>query len=66
MSLPFLVFPDASNASLFELNTQEVIEMLKGQRMLSPVSSLASVIAITFIGMRRLPMDWMKKTFHVR
>ena len=30
----------AGNASLFELNTQEVVEMLKGQRMLMPVASL--------------------------
>ena len=40
--------------------------MLKGQRMPSPVSSLASVIAIMFIGTKRLPMDWMRKTFCVR
>ena len=56
----------AGNASLFELNTQEVVEMLKGQRMPSPVSSLASVIAIMFIGTKQLPMDWMRKTFCVR
>ena len=34
----------AGNASLFELNTQEVVEMLKGQRMLMPVASLTSFI----------------------
>lgn len=56
----------AGNASLFELNTQEVVEMLRGQKMPSPVASLASVIAITFIGSKQLPMDWMKKTFRVR
>ena len=53
------------NACLFELNTQEVV-MLKGQHMPSPVQTLASVIAITFIGSKKLPADWLKKTFQVR
>jgi hypothetical protein len=56
----------AGNASLFKLNTQEVVKMLKGQKMPSPVASLASILAITFIGKRQLPMDWIKKTFRVR
>ena len=56
----------AGNASLYDLNTQEVVEMLKGQRMPSPVRTLASVIAITFIGSKKLPADWLKKTFRVR
>ena len=56
----------AGNASLFELNTQEVVEMLKGQRMPSPVGTLASIIAITFVGSKKLPKDWLKKTFRVR
>jgi hypothetical protein len=49
--------------SLFELNTQEVVEMLRGQKMPSPVASLAFIIAIMFIEKRQLPMDWIKKTF---
>ena len=56
----------AGNASLFELNTQEVVEMLIGQRMPSPVRTLSSVIAITFVCGKKLPMDWLKKTFRVR
>ena len=56
----------AGNATLFELNTQEVVEMLNGQRMPSSVQTLASVIAITFMGKKKLPMDWLKKTFRVR
>lgn len=56
----------AGNASLFEINTQEVVEMLKGQHMPSPVITLASVIAITFVGSKKLPVDWLKKTFRVR
>ena len=56
----------AGNATLFELNTQEVVEMLRGQRMPSPVQTLASVISITFVGSKKLPKDWLKKTFRVR
>lgn len=56
----------AGNATLFEINTQEVVEMLCGQRMPSPVATLASVIAITFVGSKRLPVDWLKKMFRVR
>ena len=56
----------AGNASLYDLNTQEVVKMLKGQRMPSLVRTLASVIAITFIGSKKLPADWLKKTFRVR
>ena len=56
----------AGNASLFELNTQEVVEMIKGQQMPSSVRTLASVIAITYVGSRVLPKDWLKKTFRVR
>ena len=56
----------AGNASLFELNTQEVVEMIEGQKMPSSASTLASVIAITFVGTQKLPVDWLKKTFRVR
>ena len=56
----------AGNATLFEINTQEVVDMLKGQCLPSPVTTLASIIAITFIGSQKLPMDWLKKTFRVR
>ena len=56
----------AGNASLFEMNTQEVVEMVEGQRMPSSVQILASVIAITFVSSKRLPVDWLKKTFRVR
>jgi hypothetical protein len=56
----------AGNASLFELNTQEVVEMVKGQRMPASAEVLASIIAITFVSSKTLPMDWLKKTFRVR
>jgi hypothetical protein len=56
----------AGNETLFEINTQEVVEMLNGQRMPSPVATLASVIAITFVGSKKLPANWLTKTFRVR
>jgi hypothetical protein len=56
----------AGNASLFELNTQDIVEMIRGQRMPSPVRTLASIIAITFVSKKILPMNWLKKTFRVR
>jgi hypothetical protein len=56
----------AGNASLFELNTQDIVEMIQGQRMPSPVRTLASIIAITFVSKKKLPMNWLKKTFRVR
>jgi hypothetical protein len=56
----------AGNASLFELNTQEVVEMVKGQRMPASAQVLASIIAITFVSSKTLPLDWLKKTFRVR
>ena len=56
----------AGNASLFELNTQEVVQMIRGQRMPSSVRTLASIIAITFVGSKKLQKDWLKKTFRVR
>ena len=40
--------------------------MVVGQCMPSPMTTLASVIAITFVGSTKLPADWLKKTFHVR
>ena len=51
----------AGNVSLFEMNMQEVVEMVAGQHMPSPVTTLASVIAITFLGSAKLPVDWLKK-----
>jgi hypothetical protein len=56
----------ARNASLFELNRQDMVRMLEGQFMPLLVVTLALIIAITFIGSKKLLMDWLKKTFQVR
>jgi hypothetical protein len=34
--------------------------------MPSSVQTLASIIAIIFVGSKKLPMDWLKKMFRVR
>jgi hypothetical protein len=54
------------NVSLYDLGTQAVANMLTGH--LPPQSGcvLASVMAITFVGTKKLPKDWMKSTFRVR
>src|ERR1700679_111260 len=56
------------NVSLYELNTEEVVKMLKGQLMPKPslLSVLASVLAITFVGSRKLSKNWLKSKFRVR
>jgi hypothetical protein len=54
------------NVSLYELNTKEVVRMLEGQMMPNPMSTLGSVLAITFVGSLILPKEWLKSTFRVR
>ena len=54
------------NVSLYELNTQDVVRMLEGQMMPNLTSTLASVLAITCVGTRTMPKDWLKSTFRVR
>jgi hypothetical protein len=45
---------------------QDMVRMLEGQFMPSPVVTLASIIAITFVGSKTLPMVWLKKMFWMR
>jgi hypothetical protein len=53
----------AGNASLFEMNMQEVVEMVLGQHLPLSVETLTLVIAITFVGTANLLVNWLKKTF---
>lgn len=53
------------NVSLYELNMKEVGRMLEGQIMPNPVSTLVSMLAITFVGLESLSRDWLKSTFRV-
>jgi hypothetical protein len=53
------------NVSLYEHNTEAIAEMLIGQLMPQNCAVLASVLAITFIGTKKLLLNWLKSTFRV-
>jgi len=53
----------AGNVTLYNLNVMAVTEMLEGQLLPHPVMQLASVLAVTFIGSKKLPKSWWKTTF---
>ncbi|KAF8441324.1 hypothetical protein L210DRAFT_3398862 [Boletus edulis BED1] len=55
----------AGNVTLYNMNTGAIVEMLEGQLMPQPAMQLASVLAITYIGSRKLPKAWLKSTFRV-
>jgi len=54
------------NVSLHNMNTDAVIMMVEGQLLPHPAVSLASVIAVTYVGTKKLPKAWLKSTFRVR
>jgi len=54
------------NVTLYNLNVNAVTAMLEGQMLPHPAIQLASVLAITFIGSKKLPKTWLKTTFQVR
>jgi hypothetical protein len=56
----------SGNVSLYHLNTDLIADMLGGHMMPHSGAVLASVLAITFIGSRKLPKEWLKSTFRVR
>ena len=56
----------AGNVTLYEVNTDAVVGMLEGNLLPQPAETLSHIIAITFIGTRRLPTNWMTRTFRVR
>ncbi|KIM64606.1 hypothetical protein SCLCIDRAFT_114565, partial [Scleroderma citrinum Foug A] len=56
----------AGNVSLYNMNTDAVVVMLEGQMLPQCPSKLASVIAVTYIGTKKLPKSWLKSTFQVR
>ncbi|KIN94091.1 hypothetical protein M404DRAFT_35392 [Pisolithus tinctorius Marx 270] len=56
----------AGNVTLYEVNTTAIASMLEGSLMPQEVTSLSSVLAITFIGTCMLPKNWMSRTFQVQ
>jgi len=55
----------AGNMTLYKLNTDAIGAMLEGQLLPHPAMNLVSVLAITFIGLKKLPTNWLKSTFHI-
>ncbi len=54
------------NVTTYELNMEEIIQMLHGYKMPCPTAILGSVIAVTYIGTSRLPKNWLKSMFQVQ
>jgi len=55
----------AGNVTLYETNISTVTAMLYGQLLLHALSTLASIVAITFISSKKLGKNWMWSMFHV-
>lgn len=55
----------AKNATLYDMNTNDMVKMIEGQLLPQPINTLASILAITYIGKRGLLKEWLKSTFRV-
>ena len=54
------------NVSTYALNPDAIADMISGNLMPHPPRILASVIAITFVGLGSLPREWLRSLFRVR
>jgi len=54
------------NVVSFRWNTNRVVDMLEGKIAPRQLKTLASVIAVSFIGSGKLPERWLRATFRVR
>lgn len=54
------------NVSTYELNVDDMAAMVEGQLMPRAPAVLSSLIAITYIGIGRIPKNWIHSTFRVR
>jgi hypothetical protein len=54
------------NVSTYDLNVNAVTEMLEGKLMPHPLTILSSLISVTYIGVGKLPKNWLRSTFCVR
>jgi hypothetical protein len=52
--------------STYDLNVNAVTDMLGGKLMPRPLTILSSVISVTYIGLGKLPKNWLRSTFRVR
>ena len=56
----------AGNVTLYDVNMSAVVSMLEGALLPQSVNMLSNVVAITFIGTRRFPKNWLSHTFRVQ
>jgi Domain of unknown function (DUF6570) len=56
----------AGNVTTYPLNMPDIVSMIIGGLMPHKPDILASVIAVTFIGLGHVPRNWLKSTFRVR
>lgn len=54
------------NVTLYDMNTDDVVKMVEGQFLPQAISVLPSILAITYLGTKKLPKNWLKSTFRVR
>ncbi|CAK5266163.1 unnamed protein product [Mycena citricolor] len=52
--------------STYDLDTDGIASMLAGDLMPRPPAVLASVLSVTYIGVGKLPKNWLRSTFRVR
>ncbi|KIN98994.1 hypothetical protein M404DRAFT_156273, partial [Pisolithus tinctorius Marx 270] len=56
----------AGNVTLYEINSSAVADMVQGRMLPHTVRSMSNILAITFVGTKRLPTNWLNLTFRVR
>ena len=54
------------NVSTYDLNVDGVTAMLEGKLMPRPLTILSSLISVTYVGVGKLPKNWLRSTFRVR
>ena len=54
------------NVSSYDLNVDAAAAMVEGKLMPRPLAVLSSLISVTYIGVGKLPKNWLHSTFRVR
>ncbi|KAM6488862.1 hypothetical protein JOM56_015682, partial [Amanita muscaria] len=54
------------NVTSFPLNGPEIIKMIEGRLLPQHMELLPVLIAVTFVGVKQLPRNWLKGLLHVR
>ena len=54
------------NVTSYELNNEDIFKMVEGKLLPRPLAMLPSVIAVTFVGVGKLPKAWLRRLFRVR